>query len=62
MDREPDRVRHVEQKIILGRAGKAKDCSGACVFLCSAAAAYITGEILTVDGGLTTTQIGRFSK
>jgi len=55
-------VRHVEQKIILGRAGKAKDCSGACVFLCSAAAAYITGEILTVDGGLTTTQIGRFSK
>jgi NAD(P)-dependent dehydrogenase (short-subunit alcohol dehydrogenase family) len=62
MDREPDRVRHVEQKIILGRTGKAEDCAGACVFLCSAAAAYITGEILTVDGGLTTTQIGRFSK
>jgi 3-oxoacyl-[acyl-carrier protein] reductase len=36
----------------LGRFGHAEDVAGAVRFLCSDAAAYITGEVLLVDGGL----------
>jgi 3-oxoacyl-[acyl-carrier protein] reductase len=38
--------------ISLGRAGKASDVANAVTFLASDAAAYITGQILTVDGGM----------
>ena len=50
---------HYEKKIALRRIGETKDCAGAAVFLCSDAASYVTGHILTVDGGLTTAQIGK---
>ena len=50
---------HYEKKILLGRLGNAEDCTGAAVFLLSPAAAYITGQIIVVDGGLTVGQIGR---
>jgi 3-oxoacyl-[acyl-carrier protein] reductase len=36
----------------LGRAGKPEDVSGVVAFLCSAAAGYITGQTLVVDGGI----------
>ena len=36
----------------LGRFGDPKDIAGAVRFLCSDAAAFITGEVLHVDGGL----------
>jgi 3-oxoacyl-[acyl-carrier protein] reductase len=36
----------------LGRFGTAEDVAGAVRFLCSDAAAFITGEVLLVDGGL----------
>jgi NAD(P)-dependent dehydrogenase (short-subunit alcohol dehydrogenase family) len=39
------------QKIPLGRFGRLEDLGGAAVFLSSEAAAYITGQILYVDGG-----------
>jgi NAD(P)-dependent dehydrogenase (short-subunit alcohol dehydrogenase family) len=52
-------VEHYEKKILLGRIGAPEDCAGACAFLCSPAAQYITGEIITIDGGLTVGQIGR---
>jgi NAD(P)-dependent dehydrogenase (short-subunit alcohol dehydrogenase family) len=39
------------QKIPLQRFGNLEDLGGAAVFLCSEAAAYITGQILYVDGG-----------
>jgi gluconate 5-dehydrogenase len=39
------------QKIPLRRFGQLDDLAGAAVFLCSDAAAYITGQILYVDGG-----------
>jgi gluconate 5-dehydrogenase len=39
------------QKIPLRRFGHVQELGGAAVFLCSDAAAYITGQILYVDGG-----------
>jgi NAD(P)-dependent dehydrogenase (short-subunit alcohol dehydrogenase family) len=39
------------QKIPMRRFGRLEDLSGAVVFLCSDAAAYITGQIIYVDGG-----------
>jgi NAD(P)-dependent dehydrogenase (short-subunit alcohol dehydrogenase family) len=38
--------------IPLGRLGRPEDVANAIAFLCSDAAAYITGETLAVDGGL----------
>jgi glucose 1-dehydrogenase len=40
-------------KIPLRRMGKPEDISGAVAFLASSDAAYITGETLVIDGGLT---------
>ena len=39
------------QKIPMRRFGRVEDLGGAVVFLCSAAAAYITGQIVYIDGG-----------
>ncbi len=52
-------MQHYEKKILLQRLGTPEDVAGAAVFLCSAAAGYITGETIVIDGGLTTCQIGR---
>lgn len=52
-------LEHYEKKILLRRVGVPEDVAGAAVFLCSPAASYITGEIIVIDGGLTTGQIGR---
>ena len=50
---------HYEKKILLSRVGAPEDVAGAVTFLCSAAASYISGEIIVIDGGLTSCQIGR---
>jgi NAD(P)-dependent dehydrogenase (short-subunit alcohol dehydrogenase family) len=42
-------------KIPLGRAGVPDDIAGPAFFLCSDDARYVTGQILTVDGGVTMT-------
>lgn len=39
------------RRIPLGRFGRMEDLMGAVVFLCSPAAAYVTGQVLYVDGG-----------
>ncbi len=57
--RANDLLKHYERKILLGKVGTPHDCAGAVAFLCSPAASYITGDIITIDGGLTVTQIGR---
>jgi gluconate 5-dehydrogenase len=38
-------------KIPLRRFGRLEDLIGAAVFLCSDAAAYVTGQCLYIDGG-----------
>jgi gluconate 5-dehydrogenase len=43
-------------RIPLGRVGRTDDLTGAAVFFASAAASFITGQVLTIDGGLTATQ------
>ena len=35
----------------MGRWGAPDDLAGAFVYLCSPASAYVTGQVLTVDGG-----------
>jgi 3-oxoacyl-[acyl-carrier protein] reductase len=41
----------VVSAVPMGRVGRAEDVAGAVVFLCSDAAAYVTGQVLGVDGG-----------
>ena len=45
-------MEQMPQRIPLGRLGAADDIAGACVYLSSRAAAYLTGVLLPVDGGL----------
>ncbi len=43
-------------RIPLGRVGETRDIVGPAIFLVSDAASFVTGHILTIDGGLTATQ------
>ncbi len=40
------------KQIPLGRFGEAEDIAGAALYLASPAARYVTGQVLTVDGGM----------
>ena len=44
------------KRIPLGRVADTDDLVGAVLFFCSDASAFVTGQILTLDGGLTATQ------
>lgn len=59
LDEDHAQRAHYEKNIPLGRIGVPDDCGGATAFLLSDAAAYITGQVLVVDGGLTLPQIGK---
>jgi glucose 1-dehydrogenase len=50
---DPVKRAAVESHIPMRRAGDASEMAAAVAFLCSADAAYITGQTLFVDGGLT---------
>jgi NAD(P)-dependent dehydrogenase (short-subunit alcohol dehydrogenase family) len=49
----PEVRRTYEQRIALGRIGRAAEVADVVVFLASDAARYVTGQELVVDGGLT---------
>lgn len=48
---DPARLAWVMSRIPMGRLGDVDDVASACLFLASPAARYVTGEVLTVDGG-----------
>jgi len=50
----PDYAAMMKSRIPLGRWALPEDISGAAVFLASPAASFITGQILYIDGGVTT--------
>jgi gluconate 5-dehydrogenase len=44
------------KRIPLGRIAEVDDLIGAVIFFCSDAGSFVTGQVLTMDGGLTATQ------
>ncbi|MBD2502646.1 SDR family oxidoreductase [Anabaena azotica] len=50
---DPEKKAVVESHIPMGRAGTAEEMAAAVAFLASDEAAYITGQTLFIDGGLT---------
>lgn len=53
---DPDFKAGVVSRIPLGRVGETTDLLGPVLLFCSQASAFVTGQILTIDGGLTATQ------
>jgi NAD(P)-dependent dehydrogenase (short-subunit alcohol dehydrogenase family) len=51
---DPTWVEYITDRIPLKRVGQPGDLDGAVVFLASDASAYVTGQTLLVDGGITT--------
>lgn len=49
---EPEKREALARRIPLGRLGSADDVAAAVLFLASDGAAYITGEVLNVNGGM----------
>jgi NAD(P)-dependent dehydrogenase (short-subunit alcohol dehydrogenase family) len=50
----PKWVEYIVDRIPLGRPGQPNDLDGTVIFLASDASAYVTGQIILVDGGFTT--------
>ena len=50
---DPERSARNAAQICIGRNGTLEDIDGPLLFLCSDASAYVTGQVLMVDGGFT---------
>jgi len=53
---DPDFKQALVSRIPVARVGQPEDLHGAVLLFCSDASSFITGQILTIDGGLTATQ------
>lgn len=51
---DPEWVEYLVDRIPVKRPGQPHDLDGAVIFLASPSSAYVTGQILLVDGGITT--------
>lgn len=51
----PERAAALADRTMIGRNGTPADFRGIAVFLCSDAAAFITGQVIAVDGGFSAT-------
>ena len=47
-----EKAKHAGDWVPMGRPGEPQDCAGAALLLCSDAGAYITGQSIFVDGGM----------
>jgi NAD(P)-dependent dehydrogenase (short-subunit alcohol dehydrogenase family) len=54
MYEDPEWVTYLVERIPMGRPGRLEDLEGPVVFLASDASAYVTGQTLLVDGGIST--------
>ena len=52
IDKDPSQIDPVLTATPMGRLGHPADTAGAVCFLCMQAAAFITGQIISVDGGI----------
>ncbi|WP_108882814.1 SDR family oxidoreductase [Anderseniella sp. Alg231-50] len=50
---DPDRAARNAAQTCIGRNGEPEDIDGSILFFCSPASSYITGQVLSVDGGYT---------
>ena len=48
----PEKMAPLLRRIPIGRVGKPEDVAALAAFLCSEDAAYITGQVISVNGGL----------
>ncbi len=53
---DPVFYKKLTDRIPLGRIGKEEDIAAAALYLCSDGAAFVSGQVLCVDGGLTAMQ------
>jgi gluconate 5-dehydrogenase len=54
--KDPKTAAWLKERIPLGRVAEPEDCVGATLFFCSPAGAYVTGQVLYLDGGITASQ------
>ncbi len=52
-DEQKERIQYFKERSILGRIGEPEDIANAILFLSSAESDFITGQVITVDGGRT---------
>jgi NAD(P)-dependent dehydrogenase (short-subunit alcohol dehydrogenase family) len=52
---DPGYVESLLPRMLIGRLGELSELAAAVIFLASDASSYVTGTVLTVDGGFTAT-------
>jgi 3-oxoacyl-[acyl-carrier protein] reductase len=52
LQEHPEKIAPLLQRIPIGRVGTPEEVAAAAAFLCSEEAGYITGQVISVNGGL----------